>query len=199
MLIGFGRVSTGSQDLSLQIDALKAAGCERIFVETASGRKADRPELQKLMAFARDGQDCICVYSLSRLARSVRHLIELGDELQRRDIGLKSLTESIDTTTPAGRFLYVEIGALGQIEVDLLRDRTKAGLAAARARGRTGGRPKALDPTKLTVAKALMADGALTMTEIAEQVGVSASTLYRHLPGGRGVAAPVGGQGYPPG
>jgi DNA invertase Pin-like site-specific DNA recombinase len=186
MLIGLARVSTSSQDHALQVDALKAAGCERIFVETVSGTKADRPELRKALDYLRDGEDVLVVYSLSRLARSIRNLIEIGDELQRRRIGLKSLTEAIDTTTPAGRFLYVCLGALGQLEVDLLRERTVAGLRAARARGRVGGRPKALDATKVSVIKALMAQGVLTVDEIAEQVGVATSTIYRHLPGGRG-------------
>lgn len=189
MQIGYARVSTGGQDHALQLDALKGAGCERIFTETASGTKADRAELQQALDYAREG-DVIVVYSLSRLARSIRHLLDIGEELQRRGVGLKSLTEAIDTTTPAGRFLFTILGALGQMEVELLRERTKAGLAAARARGRVGGRPKALDATKVSVIKALLAQGVLTVDEIAEQVGVATSTIYRHLPGGRsGMAA----------
>ena len=113
----------------------------------------------------------------------------MGEELQQHGIGLRSLTESLDTSTPAGRFLFNLLGALGQMEVELLRERTKAGLAAARARGRVGGRPKALDPVKLRVARTLMADGVLTIKEIADHIGVAPSTLYRALPGGRSAAA----------
>jgi len=188
MLLGLARVSTDGQDHSLQLDALKAAGCEKVFIETISGTKADRPELRKLLDHARPG-DVIVVYSLSRLARSVRHLIDLSEEFQRRNIGLKSLTESIDTTTPAGRFLFHLLGALSAMEVDVLRSRTRAGLLAARARGRVGGRPKSLDPVKLTVVRTLIAEGTLTMSEIAEHVGVAPSTIYRSLKGGRSALA----------
>lgn len=189
MLIGLARTSTGGQDHALQIDALTAAGCERVFVETGSATKSDRPELKKVLEFARDGQDVIVVYSLSRLARSIRHLLDLGEELQRRNIGLKSLTEAVDTTTPQGRFLYSLLAGLSQMEVELLRERTRAGLAAARARGRIGGRPRSLDATKLQVAKTLMASGELTVAQVAAQVGVTPSTLYRALPGGRSALA----------
>ena len=188
MKLGLARVSTDSQDHSLQLDALKAAGCEKVFIETVSGTKADRPELRKLLDHARAG-DVIVVYSLSRLARSVRHLIDLSEEFQRREIGLMSITEAIDTTTPAGRFLYVTMSALSQLEVDLLRQRTAAGLLAARQRGRVGGRPKALDPVKLTVAKTLLSEGTLTVAEIAQHVGVAPSTIYRAVKGGRSALA----------
>lgn len=184
MLLGLARVSTDGQDHSLQLDALKAAGCDKVFVETVSGTKAERPELRKLLDHARSG-DVIVVYSLSRLARSIRHLLELSEELRTREIGLRSLTEAIDTTTPAGRFVFTILGALGQMEVELLRERTQAGLRAARARGRVGGRPKALDTVKLTVAKTLIAEGSLTMAEIAQHVQVAPSTLYRAMKGGR--------------
>lgn len=184
MLIGYARTSTSSQDHALQLDALKAAGCERIFIETGSGTKSDRPELRKALDFAREG-DVIVVYALSRLARSIRNLIQIGDELEKRGIGLMSLTEAIDTTTPTGRFTYVLLGALANLEVDLLRQRTKDGLRAARARGRVGGRPKSLDETKVAVARALLKEGTLTMAEIAEHIGVAPSTLYRAMPGGR--------------
>lgn len=184
MLIGLARVSTTTQDHALQVDALTKAGCERIFTETVSGMRKERPELRAALDFARDG-DVIVVYSLSRLARSIRNLLDIADELQRRGVGLRSLTESIDTSTPGGRFVFTILGALGQMEVELLRERTKAGLQAARARGRVGGRPKALDATKIAVIKALFQQGVLTVDEIAEQVGVATSTIYRHLPGGR--------------
>lgn len=188
MQTGYARVSGFSQDHALQIDALKAAGCERIFIETASGTKADRPELRQLLDHARPG-DVIVVYSLSRLARSIRHLLDVAEDLRARDIGLKSITEGFDTTSPAGRFMFNVLGALGQMEVELLRERTHAGLRAARARGRVGGRPKALDTVKLTVVRTLIAEGTLTMSEIAEHVGVAPSTVYRAVKGGRSALA----------
>src|SRR4051812_24541672 len=117
MLIGLARISTQGQDHALQSDALKAAGCERIFTETISGMEKERPELRAALDFAREG-DVIVVYSLSRLARSIRNLLDIADELQHRKIGLKSLTESIDTNTPGGRFLFTTLGALGQMEVE---------------------------------------------------------------------------------
>jgi DNA invertase Pin-like site-specific DNA recombinase len=143
--------------------------CERIYVETASGLKTERPELRQLLDHARPG-DVIVVYSLSRLARSIRHLLNVADDLRARDIGLNSLTEGFDTTTVSGRFMFNVLGALGQMEVELLRERTHAGLRAARARGRVGGRPKALDPVKLTVVTTLLGQGTLTVAEIAEHV-----------------------------
>jgi len=184
MKIGYARCSTGEQDHTLQIDALTRAGCDKIFTETASGTKADRPVLAEALAFARSGDE-IAVYSLSRAARSVRHLIEIGDTLRERNIGLISLTESIDTSSPSGRFMFTILAAMSQMEVELLRERTAHGLQAARARGRIGGRPKVLDETKLTVARTLLADGSLTVAEIAKQVGCGPATLYRHLGGGR--------------
>jgi len=189
MKIGYCRTSTQSQDHALQINALTKAGCDRIFVETASGTKADRPKLAEAMAYAREGDQIVC-YSLSRMARSVRHLLDLGDELRTRGIGLVSLTEAIDTSTPGGRLVFTILAAMSQMEVELLRERTRAGLEAARARGRVGGRPRSLDTTKLTVARTLAAEGTMTMTEIAEHIGVAPSTIYRYLPGGRsGLAA----------
>jgi DNA invertase Pin-like site-specific DNA recombinase len=188
MQIGYARVSGFSQDHALQIDALTATGCERIFVETASGLKADRPELRRALDHVRPG-DVIVVYSLSRLARSIRHLLDVAEDLRAREIGLKSITEGFDTTSPAGRFMFNVLGALGQMEVELLRERTQAGLRAARARGRVGGRPKALDTVKLTVVKTLIAEGTLTMSEIAEHVGVAPSTIYRAVKGGRSALA----------
>jgi DNA invertase Pin-like site-specific DNA recombinase len=188
MRLGYARKSTFDQQHALQIDALKADGCERIYVETASGLKTERPELRQLLDHARPG-DVIVVYSLSRLARSIRHLLELGEDLRARDIGLKSLTEAIDTTTVSGRFMFNVLGALGQMEVELLKERTKAGLQAARARGRVGGRPKSLDPVKLTVVKTLLGEGTLTMAEIAEHVQVAPSTIYRAVKGGRSALA----------
>jgi DNA invertase Pin-like site-specific DNA recombinase len=184
MLIGYARVSTDTQDHSLQIDALIKAGCEKIFEETGSGTKADRPVLAEALQFARSG-DVLVIYSLSRLARSIRHLLDIADDLQRREIGLRSVTEALDTSSPGGKFVFTIMGALSEMEVQLLRERTRAGLAAARARGRRGGRPRALDPVKMQVARTLLAAGHLTVGEVAAQVGVAPSTIYRSLPGGR--------------
>src|SRR5262249_9236917 len=150
------RVSTDQQDHALQVDALTGAGCERIFTETGSGSRADRPELAKLLDIARSGDTIIC-WRLDRLARSLSHLIALSEQLQQRGIALRSLTEVIDTGTPSGRFLFNILGALGQMEREIIVERTRAGLAAAVARGRRGGRPPVLNETKLRAAKAMLA------------------------------------------
>jgi DNA invertase Pin-like site-specific DNA recombinase len=184
MLLGYARVSDSSQNHDLQMDALRAAGCERIWVETASGARADRTELAKLLDTARAG-DTIACWRLDRIGRSLRHLTEIAEQLEQRGIALRSLTESIDTSSPSGRFLFNILGALGQMEREIIVERTKAGLRASRLRGRVGGRPRSLDQTKLRVAQALVADGNLSMAEIAQQVGCAPSTLYRSLPGGR--------------
>src|SRR3954471_7069190 len=175
MLLGYTRVSDASQNHDLQMDALRAAGCERIFVETGSGARADRAELARLLETARAG-DTIACWRLDRIGRSLRHLTEIAEQLERRGIALKSLTESIDTSTPSGRFLFNILGALGQMEREIIVERTKAGLRASRLRGRVGGRPRALDATKLRVVRALVADGNLSMAEIAQQVGCTPST-----------------------
>ena len=186
MLIGYSRCSARGQNHESQIDALEKAGCERIFVETASGTRSDRPQLTELLDFARPG-DTVVVLRLDRLARDVRQILDLVDQFTRRDIGLKSLSEAIDSTTPSGRLAVHTLAALGQYEVEQKRLACEAGRKAAIARGRLGGRPKAMDDTKLKIAKALMADDQLSMSEIARQVGVAPSTLYRTLPGGRGM------------
>ena len=185
MLIGYARVSTDEQDHALQLDALKAAGCERIITETASGSRTDRIELNHLIENARIG-DTIVVWRLDRLGRSLRHLIDLSEQLQSRGIALRSITESIDTSTPSGRFMFSILGALGQMELEIIRERTKAGLRAAAARGRRGGRPPALDDAKVRAARAMLSGGTMSAGEVAKQLGISPSTLYRHLPGGRG-------------
>lgn len=184
MRIGYARVSTDGQDHALQLDALNAVGCEKVFTEIGSGSRADRAELAKLLEQAREG-DTLVIYRLDRLGRSLRHLIDLSEDLQRRGIALHSLTENIDTSSPAGRFLFAILGSLGQMEIEILRQRTKAGLAAAAARGRRGGRPPVLDEAKVRAAKAMLASGTMTTSEVARQVGCAPSTLYRHLPGGR--------------
>lgn len=184
MLIGYSRCSARGQNHGSQIDALEKAGCERIFVETASGTRSDRPQLTELLDFARPG-DTVVVLRLDRLARDVRQILDLVDQFTRRDIGLKSLSEAIDSTTPSGRLAVHTLAALGQYEVEQKRLACEAGRKAAIVRGRLGGRPKAMDETKLKIAKALMADDQLSMSEIARQVGVAPSTLYRTVPGGR--------------
>ena len=147
MKVGYARVSTYDQDLSLQIDALQRAGCEKTFDDKASGAKAQRPGLSDAMDFLRKG-DTLVVWRLDRLGRSLKHLIETVTVLEEKGIGLISLTESINTTTSGGRLVFHFFGALAEFERSLIRERTQAGLQAARARGRKGGRPKALSPQK---------------------------------------------------
>lgn len=184
MLLGYARVSTAEQTHDLQMDALRAAGCERIFTEVASGARTDRPQLTALLDTARAG-DTLVIWRLDRLGRSLQHLIKVSDDLQCREIALKSITEGIDTTTTAGRFVYSLLGALAQMEREVLIERTRAGLAAAAARGRKGGRPRALDDGKVRAAQAMLAAGTLSGAEIAKQLGIAPSTLYRTIPGGR--------------
>jgi DNA invertase Pin-like site-specific DNA recombinase len=192
MLLGYARVSTDGQDHALQLDALTTAGCNKVFVETGSGTRADRPELAKALEQARKG-DVLVVWRLDRLARSLRHLIDIADDLNRRGIALKSITEAIDTTTPSGRFMFNILGALSSMEREIIVERTRAGLLAAAARGRRGGRPPALDEAQIRAAKAMLASGAMSAAEVAQQVGCAPSTLYRHLPGGRSGIEQVAG------
>jgi DNA invertase Pin-like site-specific DNA recombinase len=184
MLLGYARVSTDQQDHALQLDALGAAGCDKVFVETGSGTRTDRPELARVIEQVRQ-DDVLVVWRLDRLARSLRHLIDIADDLNRRGVALKSITENIDTTTPSGRFMFNILGALSSMEREIIVERTRAGLVAAAARGRRGGRPAALDESKIRAAKAMLASGNLSAIEVAEQLGCAPSTLYRHLPGGR--------------
>ena len=190
MLVGYARVSTQDQNPQLQLDALKAAGCEKIFVEKASGAQRDRPELSAAIDYARAG-DTLVVWKLDRLARSLKQLIETIEALEQREIGFRSLTEAIDTTTSGGRLVFHIFASLAEFERLIIRERTRAGLDAARSRGRTGGRPPALTDKDLTAAKAMLKDDTMTVEEIAKQLGVAPSTLYRHLPGGRGAVLEV--------
>ncbi|MDH3771216.1 MAG: recombinase family protein [Nitrospirota bacterium] len=190
MLVGYARVSTQDQNPQLQLDALKADGCEKIFVEKASGAQRDRPELSAAIDYARAG-DTLVVWKLDRLARSLKQLIETIEGLEQREIGLRSLTEAIDTTTSGGRLVFHIFASLAEFERSIIRERTRAGLEAARSRGRTGGRPPALTDKDLTAAKAMLKDDTMTVEEIAKQLGVAPSTLYRHLPGGRGAVLEV--------
>ena len=178
-LLGYARVSTTMQDPALQHDALSAAGCWRTWTDTASGAKADRPQLAEAMAALRPG-DTLAVWRLDRLGRSLPHLIDTVRELEERGVGFRSLQESIDTTTPGGRLVFHIFGALASFERELIVERTQAGLTAARARGRTGGRPTVLTPAKERQARKMLAEGA-TKDEVAGVLGVSVSTLYRRV------------------
>ncbi len=181
MDIGYARVSTGEQTLDLQLDALRQAGCGKLFTETASGTKADRPVLAEVLGYLRPG-DTLVVWRLDRLGRSLRHLIETIAALAERGIGFKSLTEQIDTTTPGGKLIFHVFGALAEFERDLIRERTHAGLAAARARGRKGGRPKKLDdPKQVALVQALYDGGQTDIATICRTLGISRATLYRSL------------------
>lgn len=184
VLIGYARVSTQDQKTELQMDALRAVGCDRIFVEKASGAQRDRPELNAALEYVRSG-DTIIVWKLDRLARSLKQLIETVDDLQHREIGFRSLTESIDTMTPGGRLIFHVFAALAEFERSIIRERTMAGLSAARVRGRRGGRPRSLADQDLQIARTLLRDNSLPVADIATRLGVTSSTLYRYLPSAR--------------
>ena len=179
LLIGYARVSTDLQNLDLQLDALADAGSERVYRDTGSGSLKHRPELSACLDYLRAG-DTLVVWRLDRLGRGLKHLIELVEQLQERTIGLRSLTEQIDTTSPAGRLQFHLFGALAEFEREIIRERTRAGLAAARARGRTGGRPVTLTPEKVAAAEAMRAAGQ-PIVQIARVLGVHRATLYRRL------------------
>lgn len=179
-LLGYARVSTVDQDAALQVDALEKAGCDRVFVDTMSGAVAHRPQLDRLLEHARSG-DTIVVWRLDRLGRSLRQLITQVQELADCGVGLRSLQESIDTTSPGGRLIFHVFGALAEFERDLITERTTAGLAAARARGRQGGRPAKLTGEQIRTAKRLYDDSELTVAEIGQIFGVSRATIYRCL------------------
>jgi DNA invertase Pin-like site-specific DNA recombinase len=190
MKIGYARVSRDDQNTDLQIDALKAAGCQRIFVEKASGAQRDRPELKNALEYLRDdGDDVLVVWKLDRLARSLRQLIETVEDLEKRGIGFESLTERIDTTSASGRLIFHIFGCMAEFARSVNRERTVAALAASRARGRKGGRPPSLSAKDVAHAKALLTDPEITVEEVAKRLDVAASTLYRHLPGGRSAVA----------
>jgi len=184
MLVGYARVSTQDQDPALQLDALRQAGCEKIFTEKASGAQRDRPELKAALDYLR-ANDTLVVWKLDRLARSLRQLIDTIDTLHERGIGLRSATEAIDTTTPGGKLIFHIFGALAEFERSVIRERTQAGLASARARGKLGGRPPAWSVEDIIAAKALLRDPEITVNQAAKRLGVSPATLYRHIPGGR--------------
>lgn len=175
----YARVSTIAQDEALQVDALRAAGCERIWVDHASGKTMARPQLEDLMRTLLPG-DTLTVWRLDRLGRDLRDLLAVVAELGERGVAFRSLREAIDTSTPAGRLVLAIFASLAEFERELIRERTLAGLAAARARGRVGGRPTVMTSAKLRAAQALIAGGS-TVTIAAEAVGVSRASLYRAL------------------
>ena len=182
MLIGYARVSTQDQTLDLQTDALTQAGCEKLFTDTLSGAKAERPGLQEAMHHLRAG-DTLVVWRLDRLGRTLKQLIATITDLSEQDIGFKSLQENIDTTTSGSKLIFHIFGALAEFEREIIRERTNAGLQAARARGRWGGRPalQSLDPKKMALAKQLHDDRSRPVSEICATLQISKSTLYRYL------------------
>ncbi|OZF41333.1 MULTISPECIES: recombinase family protein [Nocardiaceae] len=178
-LLGYARVSTTEQSADAQRDALSAAGCSRVWVETASGATTSRPELSDLFSHLRSG-DTLVVWRLDRLGRSLPHLLQTVEDLDSDGVGFRSLTESIDTTTSGGKLIYSIFGALAEFERNLIRERTQLGLAAARAQGRTGGRPRSMSEAKIKQARRMRAGG-MSLADIRDVVGVSRSTLYRYL------------------
>jgi len=182
MLIGYARVSTQDQTLDLQTDALTRAGCEKIFTDTTSGAKAERPGLHEAMNHLRAG-DTLVVWRLDRLGRTLKHLIATITDLSDHGIGFKSLQENMDTTTSGGKLIFHIFGALAEFEREVIRERTNAGLQAARARGRLGGRPaiRSLDPKKVALARKLYTDRTMPVQEICETLHIGRSMLYRYM------------------
>lgn len=180
MLIGYARVSTTDQNLDLQYDALAAAGCEKVLTDTVSGVASTRPGLSEALDYGRKG-DTLVVWRLDRLGRSLKDLIETVNALHARGIGFKSLQEQIDTTTSGGKLVFHVFGALAEFEREAIRERTQAGLQAARARGRKGGRPRSMDRKKVAMAKKLLADPSTRVVDVCGVLQISRSTLYRHV------------------
>jgi DNA invertase Pin-like site-specific DNA recombinase len=184
MLVGYARVSTTDQNLDLQKDALQSAGCERLFTDTASGATAERPGLTKALQECRPG-DTLVVWKLDRLGRSLPHLVETVRELAAQGIGFKSLQENLDTTTSGGKLIFHLFASLAEFERDIIRERTKAGLTAARARGRKGGRPKGVqDEKKQKAALALKNDPSRSVAEICEILNICRNTYYKYVRSG---------------
>jgi DNA invertase Pin-like site-specific DNA recombinase len=178
-LIGYARVSTEEQNLDLQVDALKRAGCAQIYSDKVSGAASEKPGLEELMRYLRQG-DTLVVWKLDRLGRTVKGLVDFVESLHDRQVHFKSLTDSIDTTTPSGRFFFHVMAAMAQMERELIRERTRAGLSAARARGRLGGRKPSMDSSKIQAARQLL-DTGMSASEVAGHLGVSRATIYRSI------------------
>jgi DNA invertase Pin-like site-specific DNA recombinase len=185
MRVGYARVSTDDQNLNLQRGALKHAGCEQLFEDQLIGAKAERPDLQQALQYARAG-DTLVVWRLDRLSRSLKDLIEMVTLLESKGIGLKSLHEAIDTSSSSGKLIFHIFGALAEFERNLIRERTQAGLQAARARGRKGGRPKALNKDKQALAVKLYDERKHTVDQICEMMGISKPTLYKYIEAAKG-------------
>jgi DNA invertase Pin-like site-specific DNA recombinase len=183
MKIGYARVSTKEQSLSMQVDALKKAGCDQIHEEIASGAKTERPVLEEIMRNIRE-EDILVVWKLDRLGRNLAHLIHLTNKLIEKKVGLISLNDPIDTSTAQGRMVFGIFATLAEFERELIRERTQAGLKSARARGRKGGRPKGMSESameKAAIAEALYRNGTIPVKKIAEQLDISKTTLYLYL------------------
>lgn len=183
MLVGYARVSTAEQSLALQQDALTKAGCDRTFSDVVSRAVEERVGLAAALDYVREG-DTLVVWRLDRLGRTLRHLIAQVTALDARGVGFWSLAEAMDTTTTGGRLVFHIFGALAEFERDLIRERTKAGLAAARARGRMGGRPRAFTPERVEMARVLLADPLRPIDDVCAAPHVSRATLYRYVPSG---------------
>jgi DNA invertase Pin-like site-specific DNA recombinase len=183
MLIGYARISTHDQTLALQQDALEKVGCEKIFTDRVSGTKAQRIGLTEALSHLREG-DTLVVWRLDRLGRSLRHLINTITELNARGVGFKSLTENIDTTTSGGKLVFHIFGALAEFEREIIRERTQAGLASARSRGKVGGRPKALSARQVQILRNMAADPSLTVSDICKTLGIGRTTFYRYMKAG---------------
>lgn len=179
-LIGYARVSTADQNEDLQVDALDAAGCDRIFTDKVTGVKADRPELDALLSYIREG-DTLVVWRLDRLGRSSRHLTELVEDLQEKGVAFRSLTEGLDTSTSTGKLIFQIFAAMAEFERNLIVERTNAGLQAARARGRKGGRVRQFGDDKVKIARKLYASEDYTVQEIATTLNVSRGTIYNYI------------------
>jgi DNA invertase Pin-like site-specific DNA recombinase len=183
MLIGYARISTHDQTLALQQDALEKVGCEKIFTDRVSGTKAQRIGLTEALSHLREG-DTLVVWRLDRLGRSLRHLIDTITELNARGVGFKSLTENIDTTTSGGKLVFHIFGALAEFEREIIRERTQAGLASARSRGKVGGRPKALSARQVQILRNMAADPSLPVSDICKTLGIGRTTFYRYMKAG---------------
>lgn len=184
MLIGYARVSTQDQNPDLQVDALNKIGCKKIFTEKASGVQRDRPQLIAALDYMRES-DTLVVWKLDRLARSTRQLIETVETLKSQNMELRSITEQIDTSTPSGELIFHVFAALAQFERSIIVERTQSGLAAARAKGRVGGRPNSLTEEQQQMAKSMLRDPEIPIKRIVETLDTSIATLYRYFPGGR--------------